>query len=238
MALAYPFPVPWHLVPANMLYSLRLAWSCYNNAPFVALRRDFKARYGFKPFTVAPMDLAENPEPGLKRIVAAMPELDYPFPGLGDDVVMCGPIMKPFLALDDSDASLLAWLSRGPTIFINLGSHRAVNEDLAVEMATALRVVMAAAASAAERLGRPELARLQVLWKLKQTGGTWYRGFTKYPIDEPGSRLHGILGGMMDADRVRVVDWVAAEPLSILDSGHVICYVHHAGANAALEGLL
>lgn len=237
MALGYSYPLPWHLIPANVLYQLRLGYSAFTNPGFTALRKSFQAKYGLRPITLAPMDLGMDPEPGLKYIVAAAPELDFPFPKLGDNVVPCGPIMKPFMALEKSDSALLSWLARGPTVFINFGSHRAVYEDLAVELATAVRLVLALAAEAAVRLGKPELARLQVLWKLKQTGGNWFRHYKKYPVKEPGSRIHGILGAEMEADRVRVVDWVDAEPISVLDSGHITCFVHHAGANSALEGL-
>lgn len=219
-----------------MLYQIRLAIGAFTDRRFKATKKLLQEKHGVNALTIAQIDMIADPEPGLKYIVAAARELDFPFPKLDGNVVPCGPIMKPFVNLSDSDAELSSWLKKGPTIFINLGSHRAVDEDLAVEMAQALRFVFASSEDIAKLKGRPEIARLQVLWKLKQTGTSWFKHYKEYSTTQPGTRIHNILGKEIDEDRVRILPWIVAEPISVLDSGDITCFIHHAGANSVLEG--
>ncbi|KAI9147368.1 Glycosyltransferase sdnJ [Paramyrothecium foliicola] len=231
MATGYSFPLPWHLVPANILYQLRLAVTAATNVRFKATKQLMMEKHSVNAITLAPIDFISDPEPGLKYIVAAAPELDFPFPDLGDNVIPCGPIMKPFSDLSTSDPELSAWLKQGPTIFINLGSHRAVDENLAVEMAKALRFVLASAEEVARRGEKPEMAKLQILWKLKQTGMVWFKDYKTYSTNEPGTKVHDILGKEIDGGRIRILPWITAEPISIVDSGLL---VHGAPASTAM----
>jgi hypothetical protein len=43
------------------------------------------------------------------------------------------------------------------------------------------------------------------------------------------------LGDDIASGRVRIVDWFEAEPMAVLESGTVVCAVHHGGANSFLE---
>ncbi|WAO94335.1 Hypothetical protein NCS54_01191400 [Fusarium falciforme] len=52
-----------------------------------------------------------------------------------DKIPGCGPILQP---LENIDGDLAAWLSRGPVIYINLGTHCLTSETEAVEMARSL----------------------------------------------------------------------------------------------------
>jgi hydrogenase maturation factor len=46
-----------------------------------------------------------------------------------------------------------------------------------------------------------------------------------------------VLGEEVKAGVVRVVDWLEAEPMAVLESGVVVCAVHHGGANSFLEAV-
>jgi len=63
---------------------------------------------------------------------------------------------------------------------------------------------------------------VQVLWKLR-------------PEKEQGGReataVEEILGGVVKEGRVRITEWLEADPVAILQSGCVVAYVNHGGAN-------
>ncbi|KAJ0383090.1 hypothetical protein COL922a_011212 [Colletotrichum nupharicola] len=171
-----------------------------------------------------------NPQPKLKMLMASSPEFDFPAELKPDNIIPCGPIMRPVPAVEEVeevDPELLTWLARGPTVFINLGTLSWTTEDQAVEMAQALRSLLAGWRE------KGEDRRLQVLWKLKQTTD----GHIEYDIHEKGCRLERILGSEFDNDTVRVVKWVEAEPYAVLRTGNIICSVNHGGANSFWEAL-
>lgn len=53
-----------------------------------------------------------------------------------------------------------------------------------------------------------------------------------YEFAKPGCRVHDVLGDDIASGRVRIVDWFEAEPMAVLESGTVVCAVHHGGANS------
>ena len=71
----------------------------------------------------------------------------------------CGPILLPVPALSDVDPSLFAWLQRGPTVLINLGSHIRMDAAVILEFSLALKALFGI---------RPDI---RILWKLKRPGG-------------------------------------------------------------------
>lgn len=89
-------------------------------------------------------------------------------------------------------------------------------------MAKALRIVIDKT--------QKSLPGLQVLWKLKKFGD--------WEVKPGGSEVYNILKDEIDADRIRVVKWVTAEPMSVLRSGHIVCSVHHGGANSYYEAVM
>jgi hypothetical protein len=82
---------------------------------------------------------------------------------------------------------------------------------------------------------------LQILWKLKTSGG-----LTLPSRVEPGSgfRGEGIKKESLDAiveeissDRVKIMEWMSIDPLAVLQTGHIVCSVHHGGSNSFHEAL-
>ncbi|KAL9063668.1 MAG: hypothetical protein Q9161_009346 [Pseudevernia consocians] len=141
----------------------------------------------------------------------SLPELEAPSIFVPRNVTACGPIIVPARGFAKSDPDFAGWLQRRLTILINLGSHILSEGSDAVELAKGIRVV----------LGRHQ--DLQVLWKLQSV-----------VTDD----LKAILGAELEGDgRVKVRSWLETDPVSLLQSGHVICSVHHGGANSFYEAV-
>jgi hypothetical protein len=169
--------------------------------------------------------------PGLRILVANSPELDYPFSVLPDHVIPCGPIIRAAPSVKDIDPELAEWLTRGPTVYVNLGTHLTATATEAAEMARALREIILLAEGS-------EHSRLQVLWKLKRKSNEG-SSTGMDPKEYPGiwGEIRDVLGPFMYEDRVRITDWVTAEPKSVLESGNIICSVNHGGASSFHEAI-
>jgi hypothetical protein len=104
-----------------------------------------------------------------------------------------------------------AVVARRPTVVINLGSLYRFDERSADSMLGAIEFLL-------ERV-----KNVQVLWKLRplRDGDHW------------AGEMRMRLGG--DGGRVRVVDWVSAEPAAVLASKGVVLAVHHGGASSYHE---
>ena len=223
----YPFPVPWHLIPANIFITIYGMVQLLQDKGRVAATKHFQDTTGTQLRT--PVDLLVKRPAWLKILVGSMPELDFPLQTLPSDLLSCGPIIRPAPAIADSSPELAAWLSEGPTVYINLGSICKISETQAVEMAGAIKKTLDALDC---RPGSQDLKtpRHQVIWKLQKNG--------EYKTTEPDSEIHKILGNEMAADRVRIVSWIDAVPYSILKTGRIACSVHHGGANSFNEAVL
>lgn len=223
------FPVPWYLIPLNILLILITIYVGVHDA-----RRKRIQRYVFEQtggtHVVTLNDLSLNPKLGIKILVANLPELEFPLKVIPRHIVPCGPLIRPAKPVAEVDPDLARWLARGPTIYINLGTHVLMNEDTAAEMATALRIVLDHARSSIQK--RVKLEKLQVIWKLLRntTAGD-------FDVHTPKSRIHNILGRYMDTEVVRIVEWIEPEPTAVLENENVVCSVHHGGANSFLESI-
>jgi len=148
--------------------------------------------------------------PDFVHICPALPELDFPFAVIPENVVGCGPILLPSRPISQTAPELGLWLKRNPTVVINLGSHHIADAISAREMAKSFANVLNA---------RPEL---QVLWKLKYD----------WQSDEDFTR---ILGSQVAGDRVRITEWIVPEMEALVETGSIVCFIHHGGANSFYE---
>ncbi|KAK2778428.1 udp-glucoronosyl and udp-glucosyl transferase family protein [Colletotrichum kahawae] len=221
---ALPFPIPWHLIPLNVLYVLILIFFMIFNSHARKARDYVTEKTGARVFDQQEFS---NPQSNLKMLIASSPEFDFPVDFKPDNIIPCGPIMRPVPAVEKVDPELHTWLARGPTVFINLGSLSWTTQDQAVEMARAIFSLFAGWRDEGKD------GRLQVLWKLRQTND----GRNEYDVYEKGRLLDIILGSEFDNDTVRVVNWVDAEPYAVLKTGNIICSVNHGGANSFWEAL-
>jgi hypothetical protein len=150
-------------------------------------------------------------KPDRLHLCPALPEIDFPMPNIPDNVVGCGPIVLPAPPVSESDPDLASWLEKGAsTVLIYLGSHIVSNPNAAMEIAKGLRLVL------------DRFPETQFLWKLK---------FNWTEADE----FYQILAPEIKSGQVRIPNWLVADPVSILDSGKIICSVNHGGANSFYE---
>jgi hypothetical protein len=76
--------------------------------------------------------------------------------------------------------------------------------------------------------------KLQILWKIRRKMLDVNK--TK-KIEWTGKweAVRHLLLPYIEADRVRITGWIEADPISIMQSGLVVCSVHHGGANSWSE---
>ncbi|RKU40519.1 hypothetical protein DL546_002153 [Coniochaeta pulveracea] len=214
----FSYPVPWYQIPLNIffiLYTVNIYLKdSYRRSVTAYLKSQTDATL------VTPVNLIRNPPPGLKVVLGTTPELD--FPGIiPRHLFPCGPIIRSARPLGDVDPELAAWLSKQRTLYINLGSICQLEEHRALELGRAVAVLLEQAQIAA--------SPVQVLWKLSKFGSY---------STKPGSQMHEVLGHWIDAEEVRIVDWLQPEPIAVLESGHIACFVHHGGANSFNEAAI
>ncbi len=220
MSSAIPFPIPLHLIPLNILLSLFQIFYALTDSTARATARYVKQTLGADIVTFE--TLMFRPLPGQQILVANRPEIDFPLVVVPRHLTPCGPVIRPVPGVGEVDAVLEAWLRRGPTVFVSLGTHRVMKEEEAVEMAGAVMELLEAAEGV--------MGGLQVLWKLKRDKGDDYEVGV-------GSKVYGVLGQVLEADRVRIVDWVKPQPAAVLKVGTVVCSVNHGGANSFHDAL-
>lgn len=160
---------------------------------------------------------ADSWMPNRLHLSPALKELDWPF-DVPDNVVPCGPILLPVAPIKTQDPEMFAWLHRGPTVLINLGTLYAPNPSVVLEIATGVKTFLA---SCSDR-------KIQVLWKLP-----------KHPHDQDEIYAQSVtpLQKEMEADQVRIRSWFEVEPLAMLETGQIVCSVHHGGANSWYEAI-
>ena len=130
-----------------------------------------------------------------------------------ENVTCVGPIVISVASVEQQDPGLAAWLAARPTILINLGSIIRYTEEQARAMVGALAVVM-----------RPQ-PEVQELWKLHKYG-------------EYGDAFLPPVQDAIRDGRLKLEKWLAADPIAILKSGHIIAAVHHGGANCYHEAIV
>ncbi|KAK7421821.1 hypothetical protein QQX98_002037 [Neonectria punicea] len=229
-------PIPWYLIPLNFYFLLRLIFTLVTDKHVPDQVASIRAKTGLPELEVS--TFATIVQDGLKDIdfvlLSSRLEVDFPTLDLANvpraymgKLIGCGPILRAAAPLAESDASLAKWMKGGPVVTINLGTVCQVSEDEAVEMARSLRQLLD---EGAKRGGN--WSEMRILWKLKKDPG---RG-PKYHADR-GSALFDVLGKEIEADRVRIMDWIVAEPNSILNTGDVVCSVTHGGASSFFDAL-
>ncbi|KAK3393451.1 glycosyltransferase family 1 protein [Podospora didyma] len=220
IASGLPFPIPWYYVLLNIYYVVLAVVICRWD------QRMQQVKQYVKDYTAGEMvsleDLNRRPPLGVKYLVANLPDIEFPLQITPPHIIPCGPIIRPFEPVSRADPWLAAWLARGPTVYINLGTHAKTTENTAVEIAKALTMLFQRARGDTKGGKMPSL---QVLWKLTRKDSYDNR------------RLVEVLGDEIHSDVVRILDWVRPEPPAVLAHESVICAVHHGGANSFLEAV-
>lgn len=180
--------------------------------------------------TANEMGVLRAPPPGLRVLVAISPDLDYPLSVIPPHLIPCGPIVRAVGPL--TEGPLRAWLARGGgrTLYVNLGTHLRADVAEAKEMAGAFRDTL----DRAEAVG---FGRLQVLWKLGRKTTMAGEKVERDKFEGEWRGVCDVLRPEIENGRVKVTDWVDAEPKAVLESGGVVCSVNHGGANSFYEAL-
>ncbi|KAF9764432.1 hypothetical protein IL306_002804 [Fusarium sp. DS 682] len=144
----------------------------------------------------------------------------------------CGPIIRAAPPIAEVDSALAVWLSRGPTIYVNLGTHHKSNPTEAHEMAKAFRNVLEHA-DTMESMEEP----LQILWKLGRLPDEQGNVPKRDSYTGEWALITDELQAYIKQGRARVTDWLVAEPKSVLESHNIVCSVNHGGANSFYEAL-
>jgi hypothetical protein len=174
---------------------------------------------------------------GTKFLVANLPEIEFPLKVIPKHIVPCGPMLRPARPVGEVDADLARWLKghdgveegrRGRVVYINLGTHVFFDEAMAGEMALAVRSLLDGARDSG-------VEGVRVLWKIP--AGSSDGGQGSGTVLGSGSMVERVLGEEMKNGVVKIVEWVQAEPMAVLESGSVVCAVHHGGANSLLEAV-
>ncbi|KAM5347382.1 hypothetical protein ACJ41O_010387 [Fusarium nematophilum] len=228
-----PFPLPTSLIPMNIALTFVAAYMLLTSQRVKKTAAYLRQHLGkdVELVTANELGVLKPAPPGLRILVANTPELDYPFEVLPPHVVPCGPIVRASPDIASSDASLDSWLAQAPTLYVNLGSHLEKDASEAMEMASAFRFLL----DKVEKSGPGTATGLQILWKAKLKGLDNTEA-TRRVQDHVYEAIHQIMG-LEKEDRIRLTDWVTAEPKSVLESGHIICAVNHGGASSFNEAL-
>ncbi|KAG8214161.1 hypothetical protein J3R82DRAFT_10936 [Butyriboletus roseoflavus] len=213
LSSGFPFPLKWWQIPLNIYLHVRLAIRTMTSTQikqFLALRRSLGVN-------TTPKELGNQLGCGVTHICPALVETDFAFTLIPKHLHLCGPIIIPFDPLEETDPALMKWLDDGPTVMVNLGSHVVSDERVAREMASAFRILL-------DYHNQRGASKIQVLWKVMESG------------DIQGA-IDDIIGKEIKEGRVKVLPWMEAEPVSILQHPNVVCTVHHGGANSFFEGV-
>ncbi|TRM60116.1 hypothetical protein BD626DRAFT_538877 [Schizophyllum amplum] len=197
------FPIPWSDFFPNIINTFRLAYAAFTNPDVKATNAAREARgctWMHPVFTIS------NTEPDVPVLSAGVPEVDFPFVA-PPELHMFGAVSVLCAPLAECDPELEAWLNRGETILMVMGSHIQYDAPLA------RRVLAGLLGGAGNR---------QILWKVHE------RDALTELWDE-------MLTTQRDRERVRIVKWFEPEPAIIAEHENVVCYVHHGGANSYFE---
>lgn len=147
----------------------------------------------------------------LREYIVSTPELDLAAI-IPPKVACVGPILQAVEPVKDKDRDLAGWLARGPTVLIVLGSMFDIPPAYAQELVNALRKIM------------DTRKDVQVLWKYQSS-------------EVKSASALEPLQDLVSEGRLRVVDWLEADPLAVLQTGHVCCFVNHGGSNSYHEAM-
>ena len=157
-----------------------------------------------------PMKLA--PARAAHVICPGVRETDFPL-FVPDYLGLYGPIVLDTTPIEVSDPALDQWLDRGDTVLMCMGTHFYYSESQ-------VKAVILGFLSAI-----PHDSGAQILWKLPNKS-------------EFEDSIEEVLKDPRDRDKFRIVDWLEADPTSLMKHPNVVVWIHHGGANSYFEGAL
>lgn len=203
-----PIPLPWYLYPMFIILQLKIIFTFLLSSG----ARKTKATRKELGCDFLPAVLYPDYPNELKIVCMTTAELDVK--GVIPEKIVCvGPIVQYVESVGKKDEELQAWLEKRPTIMIVLVSHYRMDKDYADHVARALKIVCTTRKD------------VQVLWKFM-------------PMEETETSDLGEVRVLVEEGRVRVVDWLKADPAAVLQTGNVCLAINHGGSNSYHEALL
>ncbi|KAF4430517.1 UDP-glycosyltransferase 84B2 [Fusarium acutatum] len=231
---ALPYPIPWSLIPWNICFGFVAGYTLLTDTRLKKtaeiLRREIDPSISL--MTMMELGVLKPAPPNLPILVASSPDIDYPFNIIPAQLTSCGPIIRAAPPIGEVDAGLAEWLSQGPTLYVNLGTHHKSAPTEAHEMSKAFKKVLEHA-DTLHSAGKP----LQVLWKLGRVPDEEGNAPKRDSYTGEWALVADELQAYIKLDRVRITDWLVAEPKSVLESHSIVCSVSHGGANSFYEAL-
>jgi hypothetical protein len=207
----YPYPIPRHLIPANIYIHLRYLLEVMKTATI----QKFKAYLAGEVFS----DIIIFGYPaGYPVLSATLPEANFPMDVIPEEVIFCGPVIRESAAAADQDGALYKWIkdSKRKTVVVNLGTlyvHDFIKTQVLAEtMAQILAVT----------------DEFQFLWKVQKGSG--------FDENNDLEELAAVKEHMMKGT-VRVQTWFDIDTVTILQMESVVLFVNHAGGNSYHEGV-
>ncbi|TRM62784.1 hypothetical protein BD626DRAFT_403258 [Schizophyllum amplum] len=148
MATGLPYPLPLTGILVNLAHIVVMSYLVLTSTHLKALNAARAARGCTGPYPG--MNLT-HVAPGRTYITPGVRELDIPFVQ-PEGLRLCGPISPDFVPLHESDPELAAWLDRGETVLMIMGTHFEYDEPMARRVLKGLLGGVGAAT--------------QILWKL------------------------------------------------------------------------
>lgn len=211
------FPVPWNKIPENIYLSFRLGWSMLRLPGLENKKRFLRDEGGIQD----PLSFYRLHRPDVPWITQTTKGASIPVQVVPQNVTCTGPIVLDAAPAAEQDPDLVAWMAdgaegssgrasrAGKILLVNLGSSVVYSRQQAETMANALREALA------------KYPGTKVLWKLRTD-----------PRDraEIHTAVDTLLGNVVGGDRLRVSEWLTVDPVSLLETGHVVASVHHGGS--------
>lgn len=145
-------------------------------------------------------------------VCPAVRETDFPV-FIPDYLGLYGPIVLDTAPIEVADPELNRWLDRGETVLMCMGTHFHYSES---QVKAVIKGFLGAVARD---------SNTQFLWKL--SGKHKFEKLIDDALRDP-----------RDRERFKIVDWLDADPASIMKHPNMIAWVHHGGANSYFEGTL
>lgn len=187
-----------------------MAYFLYTS-PIAKARKDFGLDF--------PLGVFDRDAPNeMREYLVSTPELDVGAI-IPPKFACMGPILQAVEPVETKDPELAAWLKRGPTVLIVLGSIFDIQPEYAMELMKALHEILRTRKD------------VQVLWKYQRITSTVNSkdaGVMENAVSEASKEWQG---------RLRVVHWLEADPLALLQTRQVCCFVNHGGSNSYHEAM-
>ncbi|KAI0433091.1 hypothetical protein F5Y09DRAFT_300247 [Xylaria sp. FL1042] len=207
-----PYPVPWTKMLENIYNNARYFYSMLRMSHYKPIQKYLESKGLIHPVNWFSLHNADVP-----WITQALPGASTPLDVIPQNVTLTGPIILSLSPAEEEAPKLTEWLARAPTMLISLGSLFIWTEAHAIAMAQAIADVLN---------WRPDL---QILWK-----------FRKAPYDAEGTTYGDEFMTPLrpfENGRLKIESWLDVQPVSLLETGHIVASVHHGGAGCYHEAL-